>query len=272
MPIDWFTVVAQIINFLILVWLLKRFLYKPILDAIDDREKRIATQLTDAEEKSAEALREREDFRRKNEEIEQNRAGLEKQAIDAANLERQRLFAEVRKSADSLRANRQAALRNERQRLIEEIKRWTQKEVFEISRKVLVDLADLKLEERIGAVFLHRLRTLNDIEKHRLVAAIKSSTESIHVRSAFELPQTVQNDIETAINEVCTLETRPQFDIAPEVVSGVELSVYGQKVAWSITEYLTSLEERVNETLHIEPEANGKSEAQNEPESASLNE
>jgi hypothetical protein len=42
MLIDWFTVGAQIVNFLILVWLLKHFLYKPILNAIDAREKRIA--------------------------------------------------------------------------------------------------------------------------------------------------------------------------------------------------------------------------------------
>ena len=43
MLIDWFTVGAQALNFLILVWLMKRFLYKPILHAIDAREKRIAT-------------------------------------------------------------------------------------------------------------------------------------------------------------------------------------------------------------------------------------
>ena len=51
MPIDWFTVLVQAINFLILVWLLKRFLYKPILHAIDEREKGIATQLADVEAK-----------------------------------------------------------------------------------------------------------------------------------------------------------------------------------------------------------------------------
>jgi F-type H+-transporting ATPase subunit b len=39
MLIDWFTVAAQAINFLILVWLLKRFLYKPVLNAVDAREK-----------------------------------------------------------------------------------------------------------------------------------------------------------------------------------------------------------------------------------------
>ena len=43
MLIDWFTVIAQMLNFLILVWLLKRFLYQPILDAIDAREKGIAS-------------------------------------------------------------------------------------------------------------------------------------------------------------------------------------------------------------------------------------
>ena len=51
MEIDWFTVIAQVINFLILVWLLKRFLYKPVLNAIAEREKKIAAQLSDAEAK-----------------------------------------------------------------------------------------------------------------------------------------------------------------------------------------------------------------------------
>ena len=67
MLIDWFTVGAQVLNFLILVWLMKRFLYKPILHAIDAREKRIATELADADAKKAEARTEREELRHKNE-------------------------------------------------------------------------------------------------------------------------------------------------------------------------------------------------------------
>jgi len=57
MLIDWFTVGAQVLNFLILVWLLKHFLYKPILNAIDAREKRIASELADADAKKSEAKR-----------------------------------------------------------------------------------------------------------------------------------------------------------------------------------------------------------------------
>ena len=55
MLIDWFTIGAQALNFLILVWLMKLFLYAPILLAIDTREKRIAAELADADAKKAEA-------------------------------------------------------------------------------------------------------------------------------------------------------------------------------------------------------------------------
>jgi F-type H+-transporting ATPase subunit b len=76
MLIDWFTVGAQIVNFLILVWLLKHFLYKPILDAIDAREKRIAAELADADAKKAEAEKERTDFEDKNRAFDQQRTAL----------------------------------------------------------------------------------------------------------------------------------------------------------------------------------------------------
>lgn len=65
MLIDWFTVGAQTLNFLILVWLMKRFLYQPVLDAIDAREQRIAQELADAAQKQAQAQQEREEFQKK---------------------------------------------------------------------------------------------------------------------------------------------------------------------------------------------------------------
>src|SRR5580698_4504075 len=135
MPIDWFTVVAQAINFLILVWLLKRFLYKPILHAIDEREKGIATQLAQAEAKKAEAQKERDDFQCKNETFDRERGALMTRVTDEATAERQRLLEEARKDADTMRAKRQESLRNEQQALSQEIVRWTQKEVFAIARK-----------------------------------------------------------------------------------------------------------------------------------------
>jgi len=241
MPI-WFTVVAQAINFLILVWLLKRFLYKPILHAIDEREKGIATQLAQAVAAKAEAQKEQGDFQHKNEAFDQERTALLKKATDEAKVERQRLLDEARKDADALRAKRQEALRSEQRNLNQEIIRWTQKEVFAITRKTLTDLAAASLEERMGAVFLQRLRALNGPAKEQLAAALKTSNLSARVRSAFDLPAEQHAAIQKALNETFAADIHIQFETAPEVVSGVELSVSGQKVAWSIADYLATLE------------------------------
>jgi F-type H+-transporting ATPase subunit b len=82
--IDWFTVGAQALNFLILVWLMKRFLYKPVLAAIDVREKRIAKEIADADAKKADAQKEHDEFQHKNEEFDQQRAALLSKATDEA--------------------------------------------------------------------------------------------------------------------------------------------------------------------------------------------
>ena len=108
MLIDWFTVGAQALNFIILVWLLKRFLYKPILDAIDAREKRIATELADADAKKSEAQTERDEFQHKNEAFDQQRAALLSKATEEAGKERQRLLDEARKAADAATAKRES--------------------------------------------------------------------------------------------------------------------------------------------------------------------
>ena len=81
-----------------------------------------------------------------------------KKATDEANAERQRLLDEARKDADALRAKHQEALRTEQRNLSQEIIRWTQKEVFAITRKTLADLAAASLEERMGEVLSSRLR------------------------------------------------------------------------------------------------------------------
>ena len=117
MLIDWFTVGAQVLNFLILVWLLKHFLYKPILNAIDAREKRIAAELADADAKKTEAQKERDDFQNKNKVFDEQRSALLSKAADEAKVERERLLDEARKAAESLRAAQATTLRNDQKRL-----------------------------------------------------------------------------------------------------------------------------------------------------------
>jgi F-type H+-transporting ATPase subunit b len=249
MQIDWITICAQALNFFILVWLMKRFLYKPILHAIDAREKRIATELADADAKKTEAQKDRDEFQHKNEEFDQQRAALLSKATDEAKAERQRLLDEARKAADALSAKRQETLRSDAHNLNQAISRRTQAEVFAIVRKALTDLATTSLEERLGEVFTRRLREMDGKAKECLAKALKSASEPALVRSAFDLPAEQRAAIQKALNETFSAEIHVRFETAPDLISGIELTTNGQKVAWSIADYLASLERGVAELL-----------------------
>lgn len=262
MLIDWFTVGAQVVNFLILVWLLKRFLYRPILDAIDAREKRIAQTLADADTKKAEAQKERDTFQNKNAAFDKQRATLLRQAMDEAKAERLRLLDEARQAADALSAQRQEALRNNAHNLNQAISRRAQQEVFAIARKALTDLAAISLEERMGEVFIRRLREMDEQQKKGLGVSLKTATEPALVRSAFDLPAEQQAAIQKVLNELFSAEIRIRFETAPDLISGIELTANGQKVAWSLSDYLVLLEKSVDELLREK----GKAEAEADPE------
>lgn len=264
--IDWFTVIAQVINFLILVWLLKHFLYKPILNAIDAREKRVADELANANAKQSEAEKEKEEFKHKNEEFDQQRNALLNKAKEEAKAERQRLLEEVRKEASELRAKQQEALKNEKQNLNQEIGRRTQQEVFNIARKVLQDLAGTSLEECTVDVFDQRLHNLKSDEKKQLASALSESSSQVIIRSAFNLPQAQRDSIKKTIKETLGIEIQPRFETAPDLISGIELTTDGQKVTWSIADYLAAMQESIDDLLKEQPESKAKTETEQEQE------
>ena len=269
MLINWFTVVAQVINFLILVWLLKYCLYQPILNAIDAREKGIAAKLAEAEAKKAEAQKERDDFQQKNEAFDKERSGLLKKATDGANAERQQLLDQARKDAGYFYASnvREALpLQNEQLLLSQEIIRWTQEQVFDITRKTLSDLANASLEERMSMrSSLTALRALNGAAKEQFIAAFKNSPQPAQIRSAFQMPQAQRSAVESALKETFAVDTTIRFETVPELVSGIELSVNGQKVAWSIADYLTTLEKGATEFLRGDGVPESKSNGNSQP-------
>jgi F-type H+-transporting ATPase subunit b len=247
--IDWFTVGAQALNFLILAWLLKRLLYRPILDAIEARQQRIAAQLAAADAGVAQARSEREEFHRRREQLDGQRAALLSQATEEAKREAQRLLEQARQAADALRERRREALRNEAESLNQEICRGVQREVFAIARKTLADLASTSLEERMVGQFIRRLREMDSPANAALIAELCASSEPTPLRSAFDLSPAQRVALQQALDEFCGAPVRLRFETAPELVSGIELSTSGQKLGWSIAEYLRGLEREVGALL-----------------------
>ena len=182
------------------------------------------------------------------------------QATDEAKAERLRLLDAARQETDGLRAKRQEALITEQQGLRAALIHRAQEEVFAIARKALADLAGATLEERMADVFLRRLRELDDAAMAGLKSAFALSGPLL-VRTAFTLAPAQSAAIETALKEMLDKEMQVQFETAPDRVSGIEIGTDGHKLAWSIEDYLASLEKGVDELLKAQPKPEAKAES-----------
>lgn len=252
MLIDWFTVGAQALNFIILVALMKHFLYKPVLDAIDAREKRIADELADADRKKADASKDGDDFRRKSADFDKQRADLLGKATADARSQCDALLAAAHAAADDIAAQRKQALIGDARRLDKALIQRTQAEVFAVARRTLADLANVRLETSAVEVFMSRLSTLDDTTRAKLAKALAAPNGAVLIRSAFDLPTAQRVSLQKAIDDGFAVTIAPRYETAPELVGGIELSADGQKFAWSISDYLVSLSHGVDRLIEDE--------------------
>ena len=177
MPFDWFTVAAQIVNFLILVWLLKRFLYGPIINAIDERERRIAEQIDEAEKQQVEAKKERETYEQKNHEFDRHRSAMYKEVEEDIRSERWKLLHEAKKVADDFFTTRRDTIKNEIDDLHKSMQVCVQTEALEIARKTLKDLASAELEDQISHAFIQKLTQIDENLKTDVTGLLNDLSE-----------------------------------------------------------------------------------------------
>lgn len=242
MLFDWFTFIAQFINFIILVLLLKRFLFKPVLKAVDERERSIAAQIQDAENVKKEAITELNDYRQKNMELDQRRQEFLDEAIQEANEERNKQLKQLKTEIETLRFQFNETIENEQKSLKEEIKRLTKDEVFTIVRKVLYDLASSNLEDQMAEVFIEKLKKLNAKEKEQIRSEIHKIKSGLIVRTTYELATPQQKTLTDILSNSHFGKLPVRFETAPELVSGIELIAGGYKLVWSIEDYLAAME------------------------------
>ena len=140
-------------------------------------------------------------------------------------------------------------MKRQQQSLSVELKEKTQQEVFAITRQALKDLAESTLEEQILKVFLRRLSELDEQTKAAFSSALVTNHKPVRVRTTFALPPDLQKQLSDALNKTFSTETEIQFETDPELISGIELNINGQKLAWSIIQYIDSLEQHFQQTV-----------------------
>lgn len=245
MQIDWITVGAQIVNFLVLVWLLNALLYRPVTRAMETREAAIRDRFAEAERREAEAGAEAERTRAERAAIEDQRAALLAEAEEEAHSFSLRLEHEARGEVDARRAAWEDELRKEQAAFLRELRHNVAGHVSRVARRVLSDLAGAELESAVTGVFVARLRGLEGKALKDLRAEAGDARGLMSVDSAFELGAADRTRIEEAAREVLHPEAGVAFRTDPDLVCGLRLRVGGQTVQWNVDDYLDALEAEV---------------------------
>ncbi|MFO7973333.1 MAG: F0F1 ATP synthase subunit delta [Candidatus Hydrogenedentota bacterium] len=243
--INWTTTIAQIVNFLILVALLKYFLYDRITSAIDNRAKRIAGEQEEARKKQAEADKKAKKYDEELEEFEQNRQKMLEEAKAEADKLREELAQKARKEVDNTKTRWQEALRQEQEQFMQSLRTEIGQEVCTISRRAFEQLASRDLESAMIEKFLAQLHenpeTLKQLVK-------KAGGDGLTVRSAFEISEDARKRIEQALKSNGR-SVSVRFEEDKDLICGIEVRGEGNAIGWTLEKYLGEVEEDFNKML-----------------------
>ena len=243
MLIDWFTVVAQIVNFLVLVALLKRFLWGRLVAAIDEREKRIAARLTDAEEKRQEAEKLKEQARAEEAALGDKHDRMIRQAQHEAEDERNAMIQRAREEVRGLEARWHEDLEREQTAFLNHLKHRAADEMLQVIRRALNDLACSDIQQCATRTFVDKIKKLEPAELRDLIG------KELTVLSAFEVPGPAQHEIQAALEDQLGGPVPMQFQRSPALAWGIELRGNGRRIGWTPDSYIESLEENQKEAL-----------------------
>jgi F-type H+-transporting ATPase subunit b len=249
MLIDWFTVAAQMVNFLILAWLLKRFLYRPVLKALDEREKKIADELNGAELVRQEAAREKKEWQQKNSDFEQQRALILTRAGEEGEERRQTLLEQARKEYGQLQENLQESLRRQRADLDQESSLAIRSEAFSVAGKILQELAGVSIEARMVQLFCERLRKAGVDEIGDMIPVPGDTALPAVVRSGFALGQEERMMITNTVMELISPDTRLSFETTENLLCGVKLSMNGRSISWNFSDALAAIRNKAEQPV-----------------------
>ena len=244
MNVNWFTVIAQIINFLVLVYLLKRFLYGPIVRAMDERQGKIEQRENDAQEKILIAEGRAQDYIEKTAKLDQEKNEILYHTRQEAEAEKKEYMEKARDEIDAQKRLWQDSMLNEKVQYRAEIQRHIGSQSYRIAKRVLEDLATMKLEKILFEVFLDKLASLEAKEKNLISGNLVRPSSRAVINSAFEISEEDKKRLQTVIEETLQGVEQVEYRVSPEIISGVQLEVNGYHLEWSIGEYLKSFEER----------------------------
>ncbi|MGE5648837.1 MAG: F0F1 ATP synthase subunit delta [Bacillota bacterium] len=224
MPFDWTSFVLEILNFLVLLWILKRFLYRPVLDVLDARRQAVREQVAQAEATRAQAdeMKAQYESRMAAWQTEQEQARRELALalarergaqLDALRQDLAGEKAKLQAREDALSASHEAALA-----------RKATAEAYQAAAAMLRRLASPALTAHIADLFVQDAKLLPEAQR-TAVRDAASADAVVEVASAHALDEARRNRVVQALQELAARPLQPVFRERPELIAGLRVAI-----------------------------------------------
>lgn len=243
MSIDWITVAAQIANFLVLVWLLKRFLYRPILDGIDAREAEIKDRMQEAAHATQQAQAVKNDYSDKVKALDATQMDMADAIRKAAEQQRDVLLAEAQNRVQTENALWQVQRDQEAQKYTAALHSAGASALLALTRKAVIDLSGVTLENQMAQHLLQQITPMaSDLQTaagHPVAALVTSHSP---------LPKPAQTALRSGLRDLFPKIT-VRFEVREDQTPGLILQIGGAQLEWSVDTYVDGLDALVKDRI-----------------------
>ena len=225
MELNWSTFLLEIFNFLVLVWILKRFLYQPVLDVIARRRAKIEDQLAEARQLHADSDALKQQYENRLSDWEQERQialdKLQDELEDTRQQQLQKLKSEIAREEEKTqvirsRQNKQAILEIEQQAL---------QQAAQFASRLLAEVSGPELETRLFDLLLAELAALSAEQVNELSNKWREPPERILVSSAYPLPEDRRHRLEDILSKVAGLPSAVHYEQDTALIAGLNITI-----------------------------------------------
>lgn len=247
MEIDLFTLIAQIINLLILLFLLRKFLYIPVLKAVNERQREIADKLEAAEEAQQAAIRTVQKSEKQMQKLEAQKQEILQQAHDEADNLAADLAAKARTEYVKMQEQWKQQLLAEQKNFEHTMQKAVAVQFNRFTQKALQQIADADITDLAVTTMLRKIQELPEAKREEYAAAFADKSE-IEIQSAHPLSEKLKSKLEDNLRKILHLSagTKFKFTHNAELIGGLCLLSGEQLISWNLQEYTQEFDRNLN--------------------------
>jgi F-type H+-transporting ATPase subunit b len=177
---------------------------------------------------------------------------------------REKMMKEARQAVNEEEKDWKNSILKQRDAFLKELKELSCQQVCQISKKVLSDLANKRLESQLIESFLQQLEDVESNNGKGFQLSDLDAKQPIEINTAFQLQNKEKEIIIDKLQNLLRNEINIDFRESKDLICGIELRAEGKKISWNVASYLNSLEKNLQKLFEeVENQQNTDNQKEN---------